>query len=525
MLISEGLMEPAAYPHLVDRVEVVETHISWVFLAGQWAYKVKKPLDLGFLNYSTLRRRHYYCRREVELNRRYCHGVYEGVVPICLGKGGLRVGGPGRVVDYAVKMRRIPREAMLDYLVVSGEATSSLVRRIGEHLAQTHACAPTSPHIARLGTWAIGYAWRENFAQWREMVGQTITPQQDHLLKGYVTWFLRRRRDLLEKRAREGRVRECHGDLRCESIALSPTGEICIMDCIEFSRRLRYTDVAGDVGFLAMDLENRGRPDLARDFVEAYISASGDEGLWDVLDFYRCYRAAVRGKVEGIRGSQPGLSALEREGTLEAARRFFRLAATYAHRDWPYLIITCGLAGTGKSSLAHSLGMEVVSSDVVRKELAGLPPLERHPEAIGRGIYSPAMTERTYRALMERGRLLLRQGKWVVLDATFLRRRHRQWARRLAQEEGVRFLCIQLQAPEEEVHRRLGRRWEGEPQGASDADWRVFLAQKEAWEPPTEIPPHELMVLEATRPPAELAREALHRLSLQSQGLSNEEAP
>jgi len=511
--LVEGLLRPEAYPHPVARVELVQTHISFVFLAGEYAYKVKKPLALGFLDYSTLRKRHYYCRREVELNRRYCPGIYLGVVPIVVGRGGPRVEGRGRASEYAVKMRRLPAEAMLDRLVERGEATPELLARIGRHLAAAHARAPTGPHIARYGTWAIAYAWRENFAQWEPMVGETIAPEEDETLRGYVAWFLRRRRSLLRRRAQEGRVRECHGDLRCESIALLPEGEICIMDCIEFSRRLRYTDVAGDVAFLAMDLERRGRPDLAQAFVEAYVEAAGDPGLWEVLDFYRCYRAAVRGKVEGIRARQEEVPPQERAEALASARRFFQLACTYARRDWPCLVITCGLAGVGKSSLARALGMEVVSSDVVRKELAGLPPQARRREPVGAGIYSPRMTERTYRALMERARRLLREGRSVVLDATFLRRRHRQWARRLAAQEGVRFLCLLLQAPEAEVRRRLQRR-EEEEADVSDARWEVYLAQKEAWEPPDEVLPAQLLALDATRPPEELARavrEALGR--------------
>ncbi len=511
--LVEGLLRPEAYPHPVERVGLVQTHISYVFLAGEYVYKVKKPLDLGFLDYSTLRKRHYYCRREVELNRRYCDQVYLGVVPVVMGAEGLCLEGRGRVVEYAVKMRRVPSEAMLDHLVATGQATAPLLGDIGRHLAAAHARARTGPHIARYGTWAIAYAWRENFAQWAPMVGEVITPEEDATLRGYVGWFLRRRRPLLRRRAQEGRVRECHGDLRCESIALLPGGRICIMDCIEFSRRLRYTDVAGDVAFLAMDLERRGRPDLAQAFVEAYVEAAGDPGLWAVLDFYRCYRAAVRGKVEGMRAHQEEVPPRERAEARASARRFFQLAWAYARRDWPCLVITCGLAGVGKSSLARALGMEVISSDVVRKELAGLPPQARRREPLGGGIYSPQMTERTYQALMARARQLLREGRWVVLDATFLRRRHRQWARRLAAQEGVRFLCLLLQAPEAEVQRRLARR-EEEGINASDARWEVYLAQRQAWEPPDEIPPSQLLALDATRPPGELAqavREALGR--------------
>ncbi len=499
--VLRAFLDPSFYPHPVERVDVLQTHISYVFLAGDYAYKVKKAVDFGFLDYSTPARRRYYCRREVELNRRYCPHVYLGVATVRDEDGRLSLDGRGRAVEYAVRMRRVPEERMLHRLLAEGQATPEMLAAIARRLAQAHAEAPSGPHVARYGTWAIAYAWRENFQQWQGFVGETIAPEQDALLRGYVSWFLRRRRHLLRRRAAEGRVRECHGDLRSESVVVWPDGSVCIMDCIEFSRRLRYTDVAGDVAFLAMDLEFRGRPDLAEAFVSAYLEASGDGGLPQVLDFYRCYRAAVRGKVEGFLLRQPEVPPGERGAALERARRYFDLACRYAARDWPALIITCGLAGSGKSTLAGALGLPVVSSDVVRKELAGLPPEQSARAPWQRGLYAPSVTRRTYAEMLSRAEALLREGRWVVLDATFLRRWQRQAARRLAQRQGVRFLCIELQADDELVRRRLqGRESTG---GPSDADWQIYLRQKEALEPPDELPPDERLALSASLSPRE----------------------
>ncbi|GBD13079.1 hypothetical protein HRbin24_01102 [bacterium HR24] len=506
-----AFLDPSFYPHPVGRVEMVQTHISYVFLAGDYAYKVKKAVDFGFLDYSTLGRRRYYCRQELLLNRRFCADVYLDVVAVRERDGRLSLGGRGRPVEYAVRMRRVPEERMFHRLLERGEAAVPTVEAIAERLARAHADSPTGPHIARYGTWAIVYAWRENFLQWREFIGETIAPEQDSLLRGYVSWFLRRRRGLLRRRAAEGRVRDCHGDLRSESIAIWPDGGVCIMDCIEFSRRLRYTDVAGDVAFLAMDLEFRGRPDLADAFVRRYVGASGDEGLAHVLDFYRCYRAAVRGKVEGFLLRQPEVPAEQKREAEARARRYFDLACRYAARDWPALVITCGLAGSGKSSLARALGLATVSSDVVRKELAGLAPEQEARAPWQKGLYAPSMTERTYREMLSRARAILREGRTAVLDATFLRRRHRERARRLAREEGVRFLCVELRASDDLVRQRLSGREAAGP-GPSDANWQVYLWQKEVFEPPEELPAGERLSLDASLPAHELAAAVRQRL-------------
>ncbi len=505
-------LDPTFYPHPVDRVEVVQTHISYVFLAGDYAYKVKKAVDFGFLDYSTLARRRYYCRREVELNRRFCPDVYLGVVAVRERGGRLSLGGPGRPVEYAVRMRRVPEERMLHRLLAEGRATTAMVEAVAQRLARAHATAPAGPQVARYGTWAIAYAWRENFQQWRDFVGETITPEQDALLRGYVGWFLRRRRALLRQRAARERVRECHGDLRSESVVVWPDGSVCIMDCIEFSRRLRYTDVAGDVAFLAMDLEFRGRPDLADAFVRRYLEESGDHDLPAVLDFYRCYRAAVRGKVEGFLLRQPEVPAAQRAEALARSRRYFELACRYAARDWPALIVTCGLAGTGKTSLATALGLPTLSSDVVRKELGGLAPEQSARAPWRRGIYRPAMTRRTYAQMLSRARALLRQGRSAVLDASFTLRWQREAARRLARREGVRFLCVELRADDELVRRRLQAR-EGAG-GPSDADWQVYLRQKESFQPPDELAEDERLVLDASLPPPAMAAAVRRRLGL-----------
>ena len=496
------LLNPSIYPHAVDKVELVQTHISFVLLAGDYVYKIKKPLNFGFLDFSTLNKRRYYCQQEVLLNSRLCPDTYLGVVRITEGNDGVALdGGRGRVVDYAVHMRRLPAERMMDRLLASGELTADMVARVADRLTEFHRRAETSPKIARYGDWAIRFAWKENFQQWAPYIGQTITAEQDRLLQDYVRSFLRRNDRLLARRVEEERIRDCHGDLRSDAICL--VNGLCIYDCIEFNRRFRYTDVAGDVGFLAMDLEYRGRPDLANAFVNRYVERSGDRDLPSLISFYKCYRAAVRGKVEGLRLTQPEVSAREKAQARRTARRYFHLACRQAAQDRPILIITCGLTATGKSTLARRLskdaGLALISSDLVRKELAGLAPEERRFEPFRRGIYSPQFSDRTYQALIERARGQLRQGRSALIDASFLQRKHRRWARRLAEEEGAEFLCIESRASDAAVRRRLAKRLRegGDP---SDARWEIYRAQKGAFQPVTELPPGEHLVADSPQP-------------------------
>jgi aminoglycoside phosphotransferase family enzyme/cytidylate kinase len=500
------LLDTRVYPHPVEKVELVQTHISYVFLAGNHVYKIKKPVNFGFLDFSTPRKRLYYCQQEVALNQRLCPGFYLGVVRLDDSGGRIAFNGRGRLLDYAVHMRRLPAEGMMDCLLESGEVTVAMVEDLADRLAHFHSQAETNQRIARYGARAIRRAWRENFEQWAPYIGRTVTAEEDRLLREYVYSFFRRQRDLLARRAEQLRICDCHGDLRSDAVCFIdlPAGRhVCIFDCIEFNRRFRYTDVAGDVGFLAMDLDYRGRPDLSRAFVERYLAVSGDRDLPSLISFYKCYRAAVRGKVEGFRSNQAEVSSKDRARALKAARRYFDLACRYAAADRPLLVITCGLTGTGKSTLARHLaegaGLALVSSDVVRKQLAGLSPQEQSFEPFRRGIYSRAFTDKTYEALFQAAQTHLRQGQGVVLDASFVQRKYRLWARRLAASEGAAFYCLEARASDAAVRRRLARRLRegGDP---SDARWEIYVDLKQAFQAVTELPAERHIVIDSSRP-------------------------
>jgi hypothetical protein len=326
--LVQALLDPRAYPEPPARVELVQTQISYVFLAGDLVYKVKKPVDMGFLDYSTLEKRLALCRKEVELNRRLCLEAYLGVAAVTLEKGAYKVEGKGEPLEYAVKMRRLPTGSMMDVLLVQGRVTPAMVGRVAQTIADFHARAATSDEINRLGGLAaVIKNTEENFEQTEKYFGVIIAPRTFERIRDYTRRFIQINRPLFQRRAAAGRIRDCHGDLHAAHVCFCEN--ICIYDCIEFIDRLRYTDVAADMAFLAMDLDHYNRADLAGVFVERYVEASGDRELLELLEFYKCYRAYVRGKVGCFQYDDPLISPEDKGKIVAAARSYFELAESY----------------------------------------------------------------------------------------------------------------------------------------------------------------------------------------------------
>jgi aminoglycoside phosphotransferase family enzyme len=333
--IIEGLLKPESYPHRPPEIQLVQTQMSFVFLTGEYVYKVKKPVDLGYLDYTTLEKRRFFCQQELELNRRLCPEVYLAVVPITMSLRGAKrrsnllcIEGEGKAIEYAVKMRQLPQHRMMDVLLRDDQVTSEMVTRVAEKLAHFHQKAETNSKIAAFGKLdVIRQNADENFSQTEKYIDVSIPRLKYNRLKKYTEDFIHNNSVLFAKRVKEGRVRDCHGDLHAAHICF--TNDICIYDCIEFNDRFRYSDVASEIAFLAMDLDRYHHSDLSRHLVNAYVELSHDEELLKLLNFYKCYRAYVRGKVEGLKLDDPYISEEEKEGALAVARSYFALAESY----------------------------------------------------------------------------------------------------------------------------------------------------------------------------------------------------
>ena len=478
-----ALRRAECYPHPVDTVQVVETHISWVLLAGEFAYKLKKPVDFGFLDFGTLDKRRACCEDEVRLNRRLAPELYLDVVAVSGPPSAPRVGGSGPAIEYAVRMRRFAREDELDALAARGALRREHIEALAGEVARFHDRVAVAGPDSPWGTpEAVLAPCEENFAHlW----------QLDHdaadlaLLEGLRAWTRTEHARLagtFERRRAEGRVRECHGDLHLGNIVMIGDRPVPF-DAIEFNASLRWIDVASEVAFTVMDLHHRGRPELAHAFLNAWLEHGGDYDGLAVLPFYLVYRAMVRAKVAGLRAAQQAPGSAGRNALMRDLRTHLELAQAFARARPRALAITCGASGSGKSFVAGRLAEAGdwirVRSDVERKRLAGLQPRDAVPAAVGDGLYAPEMTERTYARLAQIARKVLAAGFPVIVDATFLDRGRRDAFRRLAGDAGVACVVLATTASPQTLRARVAERARA---GAdpSDATLEVLEAQLSA---------------------------------------------
>ena len=486
-------MDPHAYPGDVGKVKLIETHISFLFFTGEHVYKVKKPVEFGFLDFTSLAKRKKFCHEEVSLNFSLAPTVYLGVVPVTLVDGQYAVDGPGTPVEYAVKMRQLPGDGSLDSLINTGQIPDAAIPKIAARIAAFHADADTSADITELGgIGAVRKNIEENFTQIEKFIGASLSKQIFRDLKAYSDAFLSVKEDAFSSRATQGRIRDCHGDLRAAHFFLEDGREglkskISIIDRIEFNRRFRYSDVANDVAFLAMDLDYLQRPDLSRPFVDGYIRASGDEGIGEFIEFFKTYRACVRGKISSFQMDDENLSEDVRKRLLTEAQDYFRLAHSYLPKlHGPGLMMFCGLTGSGKSTLAEEIAsswdLKRVSSDITRKLLAGVDLHLRNEEQYGTGIYAADRTRLTYKAMMEEADKALAEEQMVILDGTFRHSEERSAAERLAEIRGASFWTVEVVVDNPVAKKRITRRRAGGG-SVSDGNWEVYQHQKADWEP------------------------------------------
>ncbi|HHH35916.1 MAG TPA: aminoglycoside phosphotransferase [Gammaproteobacteria bacterium] len=485
-LIRALLQSPALLGHPARSPRLVETHISWVILTGEFAYKIKKPVNLGFLDFSTLALRRHYCEEELRLNRRLAPQIYLAVVPITGSPEAPRLGGAGTPFEYAVKMRQFDPDQQFDRLLARQALTYDHIDTVARQISVFHEDAAVAPRDSDYGT--LEAVWQPVAENHEQILPLLKDADEIARLERLQDWFhsLRARHEalFLERKAR-GRIRECHGDLHLANIALY-RGEVVIFDCLEFNDRLRWIDVISDAAFLVMDLECRGRRDLGFRFLNDYLHHGGDyEGL-PLLPYYLAYRAMVRAKVARIRLAQPDLDQETRRRAQEEFRTYLSLAEGYARPPRPALLITHGLSGAGKTTvtqpLLERLGAVRIRSDVERKRLFGLDSSTHKAVAPGRDIYSAAASERTYRRLAELAATVIEAGYPVIVDATFLKRAERESFRRLAKRLRVPFVILHCHAP-----LPLLRQWIRERQAAgsdaSDADLAVLEHQLAGQEP------------------------------------------
>ncbi|MDH3975852.1 MAG: AAA family ATPase [Deltaproteobacteria bacterium] len=494
------LMAAAEQENSAASIELVQTHISFVIIGDRTVYKIKKPVDFGFLDFSTLEKRAFYCKQELDLNRRLSPQIYLDVVEVKKREGKHFFGGPGETVDYAVKMKRIPEERMMLNLLKEGVIDRGVIALVAKVIARFHSQAAHNENIAEFGDpRMIARNMEENFSQTRKYIGRSLSQKQYDSIVKYTEGFMAKKKDLFLKRMAEGKIRDCHGDIHMEHVCI--TNRVYIYDCIEFNDRFRYSDVAADIAFLAMDLDYHHRSDLSKELVACYIAASGDEEIRPLINFYKCYRAYVRGKVDSFELDDSSLHEEELEAARKMAESYFELAGRYASKGLKgeILIITCGLMGVGKSTIAAAIaekkGFQVLRSDEIRKEIAGIAGEERRHETFGEGIYSEDYFNKTYEALFKKAKRLLEKGEGVILDASFKKSPYRLQALELANGLDIPFLLVECICRDEEVKRRLEERV-SEGSDISDGRWEIYEKQKKTFERIKEIPASEHIIID-----------------------------
>jgi aminoglycoside phosphotransferase family enzyme/predicted kinase len=508
------LESPASYPHKPSEIRTIQTHISWVFITSPFVFKVKKPVNLGFLDFSTLEKRRHFCQRELELNRRLCPEVYLDIVPIYKTAAGFSFNAEGEIADYSVKMKQLPDGWFLSHLLAKGLVGEKEINRVISCLHRFYESETPNPQIEEWGTpEKLKISTDENFAQVEPFVVKTISPAAFETIRHFTNKFYVAKEKLFRERIQQHRIRDCHGDLHLDHVHLTPEATT-IFDCIEFNDRFRFIDIANDLAFLAMDFDFEGRSDLANLLLQTAAREFRDDEMLRVSDFYKCYRAFVRGKVEGIQAMSKETEQPEEHA--KHATWYFRLALRYAiSGSEPLVVVVMGRVGTGKTTVARQVGSEldwpVFSSDQIRKALAGVSLTERTAAERRADVYSPRMTEQTYQKLLAQGLAALKTQRGVVLDATFSSRANRDFLGKECKKAHVRLQMVELDVDLGEIERRLKARDESAGE-ISDARLEDFEKLTAVYEPPSELA-RDLIRISANNTASETAKAVLLQLS------------
>ncbi len=489
--LVDALQDPALYDHPVSQFEVIETHISWVLLTGDYVYKIKKPVDFGFLDFSTLEKRHHFCREELRLNQRLAPELYLDVIAIGGSVDAPVLGDKSSSIEYAVKMRQFDEASRLDHLLTEGKLTESHIDQLADELATFHQSTAVADKTKPYGDPEIVYHFiDENFQQIRPLLDPAKHQNQLELLDVIEQWCRQSfdsLRDVILKRKQNGFVRECHGDAHLANMVLIENN-VVLFDCLEFNPELRWIDVISELAFVTMDLDDRKHPEFSRRLRDRYLQRTGDYAGLALLRFYQVYRACVRAKVAALRLQQTG-SSEERESTWQEFCSYLELAGSYTHAQHPVIICCYGVSGSGKTTVSQkileSLPLIRLRSDVERKRLFGLTLEAKTPVDKKAALYGKDATRRTFERLAEIARLVVSAGFGVIVDATFLRQTERERFSNLANTLGKPFVILEVIASEKVMRSRIEHR-DSLGEDASEADTSILELQLEWREALTE---------------------------------------
>ncbi|MCS7250181.1 MAG: AAA family ATPase [candidate division WOR-3 bacterium] len=438
-------------------INIIETHTSWVLLTGKYAYKIKKPVNFGFLNYTTLSLRYKYCQLELKLNRRFSREIYLKILPISKDKNRINFGKKGQIIDYAIKMKELPQERIMTNLLLKNQINYSIIKNLAETLGSFHnSIKPDNEGFLYGSLEIIRYNWDENFYQTKEFINKIISEKQYNFIKKEIERFIFEKENIFIERIKKGKIRYCHGDLHSQNIFVCD--KIYLFDGIEFNKRFAICDLISEIAFMIMDLEFYERKDFSDYFLDNYLKITNDFFGLSLLTFYKTYRAYVRGKVTGFLYLQN-----KEEKILEKTKRYFDLAARYANNLFKArkFLIFFGHIGTGKSFLAQEFGKRnetiVLNTDIIRKELANLPLEEERKIIYGKDIYSYSFSKKTYNYLIKRGLRYYLNNYSVILDGTFNKKEWREMVKKILNKKVSPF-WVYIHANEKIIKRRLSKK-------------------------------------------------------------------
>jgi len=482
-LFIQAMLNPEFYKHAVDNCQLIETHISWVILTGDFVYKIKKPINLGFVDFSTLDKRKFYCEEELRLNRRLAPNIYLAVVPI---SGSVEIpllSGNGKAFEYAVKMKQFSESMQLDHVLSRNELNQNMINSFAELIAQFHQNIEIANEASDFGKPEQVYQpAKENFIQIRELISDK--PKLDTLSKieQWTEDTFSEIKNILDQRKKKGFIRECHGDLHLRNLAWHDNMPLAF-DCLEFNENFRWIDVVSEIAFLIMDLEVQNKAELSQYFLNKYLELTGDYKGCSLLRFYLVYRVMVRAKVDAIRAAQAGISQKEIEEVNEEIDNYLQLALSYTQKPKPFIIITHGMSGSGKSTitqpLLEKLGAIRIRADVERKRLFNIKPEQNSSANIQQGIYTQQATNKTYLKLLELTKSITDAGFPVIVDATFSTIEQRNLFKDYASQQQTYFVILDFITSEETLRQRIRNR----KNDVSDADITVLENQIKTWLP------------------------------------------